>query len=122
MSGKNYKIADQTPFNGKAEQLEAFLHECEMHFKILPMNYNTTDKKVFYALSLMKGGVAEGWKDQYILKRQGMIYLAESDLWSNFAKALKDSFADPGKKTNTMEQPQTIHQGKNTIDKLNTKF
>jgi len=34
-SGKNYKITDQTPFDGKPEQIESFLQECEMRFKVL---------------------------------------------------------------------------------------
>lgn len=121
-TSKNYKIADQAPFTGRAEQLEAFLHECEMRFKVLPIDYDTTDKKVFYMLSLMKGGTAAAWKDNYILSRQGMTYLAPANDWNNFVKALKDTFADPGKKQDAMEQLQTIRQGKHSIDELNTKF
>ena len=28
-SGKNYKMANQVPFHGKAEQIESFLQECK---------------------------------------------------------------------------------------------
>ena len=31
-TSKNYKISDQTPFNGKAENIEPFLQECETRF------------------------------------------------------------------------------------------
>ena len=51
-----------------------------------------------------------------------MAYLAVADNWDNFAKALKDSFTDPGKATNAIAQLQSIKQGKNSIDELNTKF
>jgi len=37
-----------------------------MIFHILPDNFNTMDKKVFYALLLMKEGVAHTWKEQYL--------------------------------------------------------
>ena len=120
-SGKNYKISDQNPFDRKAEHIEA-LQECETRFKVLPNDYDTVDKQVFYMLLLIKSGVAKAWKDQYLTFWQGKLYLAEGDIWTNFTKALTDSFADPGKATDAIEQLQTIQQGKNSIDELNTKF
>ena len=62
--GKNYKLPDQANFSGRAETIESFLLECTMQFKVLLDNLNMTDKKVFYALSLMKDGVAQTWKEQ----------------------------------------------------------
>ena len=59
VTSKNYKISDQTPFDGKAENIEPFLQECETWFKVLPLDYDTIDKTVFYALSLMKNGLAK---------------------------------------------------------------
>jgi len=120
--GKNYRLADQVPFSGKAEQIESFLQECEMRFRVLPDDYNTTDKQVFYALSLMKDGVAKAWKDQYVTSRQGRTWLADLNHWGSFRTALQKSFADPGKATDAMAQLQSIRQGKYTIDELNTKF
>ena len=119
--GKNYKIADQNPFDGKPKQIESFLQECEMRFKVLPQDYDTVNKQVFYALSLMKSGIAKAWKDQYLTSLKGQQYLAYANLWNSFATALKNSFADPGKATNTMMQLQNIRQGKNS-DELNTNF
>jgi len=120
--GKNYRLADQVPFSGKAEQIESFLQECEMRFRVLPDDYNSTDKQVFYTLSLMKDGVAKAWKDQYVTSRQGRTYLADLNQWVSFRQALQKSFADPGKATDAMAQLQSIRQGKYTIDELNTKF
>ena len=65
-TSKNYKISDQSPFDGKAENIEPFLQECETRFKVLPIDYDTIDKRAFYALSLMKSGLAKAWKDQYL--------------------------------------------------------
>jgi len=121
-SGKNYKIMDQVPFDGKPEQIESFLQECEMRFRVLPNDYDTVDKQVFYALSLMKSGIAKAWKDQYLASQKGHQTLAYADLWDSFATALKNSFTDPGKATDAMTQLQNIWQGKNSIDELNTKF
>jgi len=82
--GKNYQLADQVSFSGKAEQIESFLQECEMRFRVLPDDYNSTDKQVFYALSLMKDGVAKAWKHQYVTSRQGRTYLADLNNWASF--------------------------------------
>ena len=57
-AGKNYKLPDQANFSGHAENVESFLLECTMQFKVLPDDFNMTDKKVFYVLLLMKDGVA----------------------------------------------------------------
>ena len=70
----------------------------------------------------MKSGLAKVWKDQYLNSGKNMIYLAEADVWTNFTKALKGSFADSGRATDAMTQLQNIQQGKNSINKLNTKF
>jgi len=121
-SSKNYKVADQAPFDGKPEQIESFLQECETRFRVLPYDYDTVDKQVFYALSLMKSGIAKAWKDQYLASRRGQRFLAHADLWVSFTTALKNSFADPGKATDAMTQLQNIRQGKNSIDELNMKF
>ncbi len=56
--GKNYKLPDQANFSGCIENIELFLLECTMRFRVLPLDFDTTDKKVFYALLLMKDGVA----------------------------------------------------------------
>src|SRR6266545_1990110 len=55
---KNYKLPEQANFSGHAENIDSFLLECTMRFHILADDFNTMDKKVFYALSLMKEGVA----------------------------------------------------------------
>src|SRR6266508_6798182 len=65
-SGKNYKLPEQANFSGCAENIESFLLECTMRFRVLADDFNTTDKKVFYALSLIKEGVAQTWKEQYL--------------------------------------------------------
>src|SRR6266545_7924545 len=102
IQGKNYKLPEQANFSGRAENVESFLLECTMRFRILPDNFNTTDKKVFYALSLIKEGVARTWKEQYHYSRENEQHLANQNLWTSFVNALKTSFADPGNKTTTM--------------------
>ena len=65
-AGKNYKLPNQANFSRRAKNVASFLLECTMQFKVLSDNFNMTDKKVFYVLSLMKDGVAQTWKEQYL--------------------------------------------------------
>src|SRR6266540_1735130 len=95
---KNYKLPDQANFSRCAENVDSFLLECTMRFCILPDDFNTTDKKVFYALSLMKEGVAHTWKEQYFRSCANQQYLADHDQWASFENALRTSFADPSNK------------------------
>ncbi len=121
-NGKNYKLPDQANFSGCAENVDAFLLECTMRFRVLQEDFNTTNKQVFYALSLIKEGVARTWKEQYLRSHEHQQYLADNDQWASFANALKTSFADPGNKTTTMQQLKSIRQQNGSVDELNTRF
>src|SRR6266498_161821 len=119
---KNYKLPEQANFSGCAENIDSFLLECTMRFRVLADDFNTTDKKVFYALSLMKEGVARTWKEQYLCSRANQQYLANHDQWANFENALKTSFADPGNKTTAMRHLKSIRQQNGSVNELNTRF
>ncbi len=45
--GKNYKLSDQANFSGHAENIELFLLECTMRFRVLPLDFDITNKKGF---------------------------------------------------------------------------
>src|ERR1700694_3769039 len=63
---KNLKFADQKPFTGKVEDLEALLRDAEIRFGIQSTTYDTPEKQAYYVLSLFQTGVAQTWKEQYI--------------------------------------------------------
>src|SRR6266508_1873282 len=121
-NGKNYKLPDQANFSGHAENVDAFLLECTMRFRVLAEDFNTVNKQRFYALSLMQEGVARTWKEQYRRSREHEQYLADNNTWASFANALKTSFADPGNKTTAMRQLKQIRQQNGSVDELNTRF
>ncbi len=121
-NGKNYKLPEQANFSRHAENVESFLLECTMRFHGLADDFNTTDRKVFYALSLMKEGVACTWKEQYLRSCENQQYLTDHDLWTSFTNALKTSFADPSNKTTAMRQLKSIRQQNGSVDELNTRF
>ena len=62
------------------------------------------------------------WKDAYINEQRNAMNIAPNNLWMEFRTALEGSFADPGQSKDAMNQLQTIRQGKEAIDAMNTRF
>jgi hypothetical protein len=104
---KELKYAEQSPFSGKPEDLDPMLREAEIRFGIQHSVYNTVTKKAYYILSLLKGGNAKLWKEQYLRARESKT-LTEGDSWTEFRKLLKESFKDVGSKDNAIAQLQRI--------------
>ena len=119
---KNLKTPEQKQFSGRAEDLANSLQECDLRFQVFPTTYSNAQKKVFYALSLMSSGTAKVWKDAFINKRQGEQHLCPGNDWAQFKTMLEGSLADPGRSKDAMQQLQTICQGKEPIDAMNTRF
>jgi hypothetical protein len=59
---KDLKLTEPRPFSGRPEDLDDFLNDCELIFSIKGDIYNQDDKKIAYALALMKIGNAGLWK------------------------------------------------------------
>jgi len=119
---KNLKTPEQKQFSGRAEDLANFLQECDLRFQVFPTTYSNAQKKTFYALSLMTSGTAKVWKDAFINDRKGEQHLCPGNDWAQFKTLLEGSFADPGRSKDAMQQLQTIRQGKEPIDAMNTRF
>jgi len=119
---KNLKTPEQKQFSGQAKDLANFLQECDLRFTVFPTTYSTPTKKVFYALSLMTTGTAKVWKDAFINDWKGEAHLCPGNNWIQFKTLLKGSFADLRQSKDAMQQLQTIHQGKEPIDAMNTRF
>ena len=116
------KSPEQKPFSGRAEDLDGFLKECEMRFKVFPNAYGSIKKRVFYVLSLFQTGVAKAWKDQYVSERAGQQHLAPGNDWDQFKAQVVASFSDPGKTQDTMRMLRNLQQGKMSVNELNIKF
>ena len=119
-NSKGLKLADQKEYSGRPEDLNDFLNNCEMVFALKSDVYNQNDKKIGYALSLMKDKTAELWKRQYI--QSNFARGAFTDTWNLFKDKLMASFKDVGQAQNAMKALQTLKQGNMAIEEFNTKF
>lgn len=119
---KSIKLAEQNEFTGKPEDLQDFLSNCELVFMVQAEVYprNASNRKIAYALSLMKKGSAARWKVQYIRSNFSRGVLTDS--WNMFKDKLSHAFPDVGQAQNAMKMLGTMKQGSQTIEAFNTKF
>ena len=85
-----YKISEEEfpePFSGKLEDLDVFINANNLLFDNYPRAYNTDERKVVFALSLMEKGLAKVWKQRYIAAREGQSIAPNND-WSQFVQIL----------------------------------
>jgi len=67
-------------------------------------------------------GTAKVWKDAFINERKAQQDSCPGNNWAQFKALLEGSFTDPGQSKDAMQQLQTICQGKDPIDTMNTRF
>ena len=69
-ASKKIKIPAPEPFDSKREKLKTFLRQCNLVFSGDKRNYEDDQDKITYALSLMRGGIAEEWAGTMMDKRE----------------------------------------------------
>ena len=60
------KLASPKPFTGNREDLNGFLLDLNLYLTVNNEIYDTSFKKIGYALSFMTSGDTKSWKDQYL--------------------------------------------------------
>ena len=81
------KLASPKPFTGNREDLNGFLLDLNLYLTVNNEIYDTSLKKIGYALSFMTSGDAKSWKDQYLEESNQGEYL-NLGTWSEFTEAL----------------------------------
>ncbi|EIN03247.1 hypothetical protein PUNSTDRAFT_34530, partial [Punctularia strigosozonata HHB-11173 SS5] len=79
-------------FNGDRSRLEAFTAHCKMVIKAQPKKFDSDNKKIAYALSYMKEGIAEQWKTQYIKDATTTGNARASQTFDQFITELETAF------------------------------
>jgi hypothetical protein len=120
-STRDLRLAEPAMFVGRPEDLDDFLNDCELLFSIKEDVYDQDDKKIAYALSLMRNGNAGLWKKQYIQENfvRGNVL---QDSWNRFKIKLRDAFKDVGRAEDSMKWLSHTKQGGRSIEEFNTLF
>ena len=85
------KLASPKPFTGNREDLNGFLLDLNLYLTVNNEIYDTSFKKIGYALSFMTSRDVKYWKDQYLEESNRGEYL-DLGTWSEFTEALRESF------------------------------
>jgi hypothetical protein len=63
---REIKLSSPTPFSGNPDKTSKFLQELELYVTMNQSIYDTSAKKVIFALCFMKGGTASGWSKSFV--------------------------------------------------------
>ena len=109
------------PFTGNREDLNGFLLNLNLYLTVNHEIYDTSFKKIGYALSFMTSGDAKSWKDQYLEESNRGEYL-DLGTWSEFTEALQESFEPYDVPGDTMDKNINLKKGDATVEDHITKY
>ena len=108
------KLAAPKPFTGNREDLNSFLLDINLYLTINREIYDNSFKKIGYVLSFMTSGDTKSWKDQYLEESNKGEYL-DLGTWSEFTKALRESFEPYNAPGDAMEKDHQLKErGRNS--------
>ena len=115
------KLALPKPFTGNREDLNGFLLDLNLYLTVNHEIYDTSFKKISYALSFMTSGDAKSWKDQYLEESNRGEYL-NLGTWLEFTEALRESFEPYDAPGDTMDKIINLKKGDATIEDHIAKY
>ena len=81
----NIPIKLPKPFIGERATLRAFIQDCYVHILHHKAAFDHNDKKIIFMLSLITGGMAKAWKENWLAEK-----IAANDLGTVRATAELD--------------------------------
>jgi len=101
---KEVKMNMPTPFTGDRKKLEEFLIEINMYLTMNEDTYNNDNWQIIFALSCIKDGTAESWKQLFWTQAGENNNLGN---WNQFKRVLRDSFSTPDKEGDAVTKIET---------------
>ena len=115
------KLVAPKPFTGNREDLNGFLLNLNLYLTVNREIYDDSFKKIGYALSFMTTGDAKSWKDQYLEESNKGEYL-DLGIWSEFTKALRESFKPYDAPGDAMEKIINLKKGDTMVEDHIAKY
>src|SRR5205823_6253168 len=100
-------VAKPNDFDGKDYKL--FCRQCAIYMMANRESFLTSEEKVLFVLSYMKGGLASQWAENEYERIMEDGYVASS--FQEFEARLQGTFSDPNKERNVQHQLSTTRQG-----------
>src|SRR3954466_8363579 len=104
-----------------SKDYKLFCHQFMIYMMANRDNFVTSEDKILFVLSYMKGGLASQWAENEYEKIMEDRYIAAT--YGKFEHRLQATFSDPNKEQNAQHQLSTTHQGFNeTAEEFFQKF
>ena len=101
------KVAEPKDFDGKRENSEHYLNQCELYFQSIPGI--TPEQKITIALSRIRGGSHEAWSERQAKKiRDGTDEALTT--WTEFKEAFEERFGHPDKQLRAQNAISKVRQ------------
>lgn len=108
-NGNKKLAADPQPFDGTSGKLEEFLSDLRLCFLADGVRFDTSHKRIIFALSYMKGGSAHAWavNQSKSLQENGELWAT----WTDFEEALRGRFEMGDRKVEAQNVLHDLKQG-----------
>lgn len=101
------KVAEPKDFDGKRENSEHFINQCELYFQSIPRISDA--QKITVALSRIRGGSHEAWAERQTKKINELDPTALLT-WSDFKTAFEERFGHPDKQQRAQNAISKVRQ------------
>lgn len=93
---KNSKVLAIKPEPFDGTNFKEFIRSVHLYIEANEDSFSSSKSKILFTLSLMRGGTAGGWAQNYIDQRSELGYLDLDDAsWTKFQSALLQTFLSP---------------------------
>ena len=116
---KEVKMNMPTPFKGDRKKLEEFLIKTNMYLTMNEDTYNNDNRQIIFALSFMKDGTAESWKQLFWTQATENNNLGT---WDKFKKVLRKSFSTPDREGDAVMKMETETMSRQTANEYIEQF
>lgn len=107
---RNSKVLAIKPELFDGTNLKEFMRNVHLYIEANEDSFSSSKSKILFTLSVMRGGTAGGWAQNYIDQHLELGYLDLDDAsWTGFQRALSQTFLSPFEAREARKKLQNMH-------------
>jgi Ty3 transposon capsid-like protein len=120
---KEYGMNKPMPFTGDQMKIRRFLQDCLGYLDMNQGIYNSDQLEIGFILSYMNDGKAANWKEYYLdTLEDPNTGMPNFPTLVTFLVDVQKAFQAADRVRDAVNRLETLRQGKNTVEELNTEF